>query len=79
MSGEEKKKEAPEQPAAIEETFEQIESLISEMENQEIPLEEAFRLYQEGLEMLKRCSLMLDTVEKKMQVINSNGELEDLV
>ncbi len=77
MNGEETKKEKQEQTASIEELFAQTEGIINNMEKEEVPLEEAFRLYQEGLEKLKCCSLMLDTVEKKMQVINSNGELED--
>ena len=28
-------------------------------------------------DILKECNVMLDTVEKKMQILNAKGELED--
>ena len=31
----------------------------------------------ETMEKLKECNVMLDTVEKKMQILNAKGELED--
>ena len=31
----------------------------------------------EDIEKLKECNVMLDTVEKKMQILNAKGELED--
>ena len=43
----------------------------------EISLEQSFLLYQSGVEKLKECNVMLDTVEKKMQILNAKGELED--
>ena len=47
------------------------------MEQPEISLEQSFLLYQSGVEKLKECNVMLDTVEKKMQILNAKGELED--
>ena len=70
-------KEKQEKPQSLEETFEEIEDIINKMEAEEIPLEESFTLYQQGIEKLKECNRLLDLVEKKMQVINSEGELEE--
>ena len=55
---------------SLEETFEQIETIIKQLESPEVTLDDSFRLYQAGVEKLKTCNLLLDTVEKKMQVMN---------
>ena len=54
-----------------------IEEIIEKMEKPEVSLEESFQLYQAGIEQLKNCNEMLDAVEKKMQILNLNGELRD--
>lgn len=65
------------QEETLEIKLSQIEEIIYKMEEPEISLEESFRLYQSGIEKLKNCNQMLDEVEKKMQVLNRNGELSD--
>ena len=62
---------------SLEVKLSQIEEIIRKMEEPEVPLEESFQLYQAGIEKLKNCNQMLDEVEKKMQVLNLNGELSD--
>ena len=42
-----------------------------------LPLEESFQIYKEGMELLKECSARIDTVEKKMLQINSDGEISE--
>lgn len=63
--------------ATLEETFEQIEEIIRQMEKPDVTLDESFSLYENGIGKLKKCNALLDTVEKKMQVIRENGVLED--
>lgn len=74
MSGNEQKKSP-----SLEETFLQIEDIIDKMENQDISLEESFSLYQQGIGKLKECNQLLDTVEKKMQIIGQEGESEEFI
>lgn len=62
---------------SLEEKLGSIEEMIQKMEAPEISLEESFQLYQAGIEQLKVCNQMLDDVEKKMQMLNKNGELID--
>lgn len=62
----------------LEECFAKIESILAQMEDQETSLEEAFGLYQAGVGELKTCNVILDEVEKKMQILNADGELEEL-
>lgn len=69
--------EQTKQNVSLEETFEQIETIIKQLESPEVTLDDSFRLYQAGMEKLKMCNLLLDTVEKKMQVMQADGSLAD--
>ena len=69
--------EQTKQDVSLEETFEQIETIIEQLESPEVTLDDSFRLYQAGVEKLKKCNLLLDTVEKKMQVMQADGSLAD--
>lgn len=62
---------------SLEENFSSLEDIITQLESQEITLEESFALYQSGVKTLKDCSVLLDEVEKKMQMLNEDGELEE--
>lgn len=61
----------------LEESFEQLEKILTALESREITLEESFQTYARGMELLKQCNEKIDTVEKKMQLINEEGELSD--
>lgn len=63
--------------AALEEKLVQIEEIIRKMEEADVTLDMSFQLYQTGIEQLKECNEMLDAVEKKMQILNQNGELRE--
>ena len=54
---------------ALEDNFAELEDILKQMEQPEISLEQSFLLYQSGVEKLKECNVMLDTVEKKMQIL----------
>lgn len=62
---------------SVEEAFAQLDKIVERLESEEIPLEESFRVYQKGMELLKYCSGKIDTVEKKMMKLNENGELSE--
>jgi len=61
----------------LEEKLAQIEEIIHKMEAADVALDTSFALYQAGIEQLKDCNQMLDAVEKKMQILNLNGELSE--
>ena len=54
--------------------FSQIWNRRKEMEDGEISLEESFRLYHQGMDMLKACNSKIDKVEKKMLLLDEEGE-----
>ena len=59
----------------IEEVFQELDNLAVKLEDSETSLEDSFRFYKEGMELLKYCSDKLDTVEKKMLQMNEDGSL----
>ena len=61
----------------LEKMFKDLEELIGKMENEEITLEQTFDLYNNGMELLKKCNLSIDEVEKKVLVLDENGETDE--
>ena len=56
----------------LEEMFTELDLLAGKLEDRETSLEDSFRLYRQGMELLKLCSEKLDTVEKKMLQLNED-------
>ena len=68
------KKEQSLEDQSLEEIFSDLEQTIKEMEDGEISLEESFRLFHLGKFMLKACYSKFDKVEKKMLLLDEEGE-----
>lgn len=60
----------------LETAFEELEEIIARMEDRELPLEDSFKLYQEGVKLVKLCNSSLDKYEKKIIEIRENFENE---
>ncbi len=58
---------------SLEEAFSKIEKLMENMSSDNVTLEESFSLYKDGMELLKVCSDKIDTVEKKVMMLNQEG------
>jgi len=54
--------------------FADLEGVIGKMEGTDVTLEQSFELYNQGMELLKKCSQVIDTVEKKVLVLDEDGE-----
>lgn len=65
------------QNSNLEEMFGQLEEVIAEMEKTEISLERSFELYNKGMGLLKKCSQSIDEVEKKVLVLDEDGEVHE--
>ena len=72
-----KSKIAEEESLSLEATFEELEQIIERLEQEQIPLEQAFDSYKKGVELLKSCHEKLDQVEKNVLILNENGELDE--
>lgn len=73
MSKEETKKSEP----GLEERFAKLDSILDAMEDENVTLDQSFALYKEGLEQIKAANQSLDTIEKAMLVLTSEGQLEE--
>ena len=47
------------------------------LEDEELPLEEAFTEYSKGVKLIAEANKKVDQVEKKVQKLLDNGETED--
>ncbi len=53
----------------IEDNFQELERIITELENDELSLEDSFSRYEKGMKLLKKCDEELDKVEKQLIVL----------
>jgi len=58
----------------LEAVFEEIDKIVGKLEGEDVSLEESFQLYHQGMDMLKICNDKIDTIEKKMMVLDENGD-----
>ncbi len=61
----------------LEQIFDKLEETIGKLEQEDIPLEESFKLYKEGMKLIKSCNDRIDKVEKEVLKFNENGELDE--
>ncbi len=61
----------------LEEAFTALDEKLDAL-SEDIPLERAFELYKQGMELLKLCDEKIDKVEKQVLVLNEEGELDEL-
>ena len=58
----------------LDDLFERLESVITDLEGENVTLEESFQLYDQGMKLLKKCSETIDEVEKKVMILDEDGE-----
>ncbi|MBR5337195.1 MAG: exodeoxyribonuclease VII small subunit [Lachnospiraceae bacterium] len=61
----------------LEDSFERLQDIVDDMENPDIPLEDAFAKYKEGVLLVKQCNDMIDKVEKEVKTITDTGDLNE--
>lgn len=57
----------------LEESMVDLNSIIEKLEEEDLSLEESFRLYNEGMKLLKKCNDSIDKVEKKLIVLSEEN------
>ena len=62
---------------SLEEAFTEIEKIIADLEDDEITLEDSFREYHKGMQLLKYRNDAIDGVEKKVMKIDEEGDLNE--
>ena len=60
-----------EEKLKINEIFDKLDTIVKEMEDPRLPLEESFEHYTEGLKLLKQCSESIESIEKQIEVLDT--------
>ena len=58
----------------LEEMFDRLDQVIGTLEGEDVSLEEAFGLYDQGMKLIRRCNQTINEVEKRILVLDENGE-----
>ena len=58
----------------LEMVFQELDEVVKTLEGESLSLEDSFKFYHRGMDHLKICNEKIDTVEKKMMILDENGE-----
>ena len=61
----------------MDEAYGALQAVLEKMEGGDLSLEENFKLYEEGLGLVKFCTAKLDEIEKKMIILENKTEEEN--
>ncbi len=63
----------------FEEALARLESLVTRLEGGDLPLEEALKVFEEGVRLTRYCSSRLSEAERKVSILlkNAEGQLEE--
>ena len=64
---------------SLEDNFKKLEEITRDMEEKDLTLEEMFRYYKSGMELIRESNAMIDTIEKEIRVINDEGEMNEVL
>ena len=68
---------------AKEKTFEEqigeLEEIVKKLENGDVSLDESLSLFEQGIKLTKGCQKMLNTAERQVKVLMSDGTEEDFI
>jgi len=59
---------------SFEQALKRLEGVVERLEDGDIPLEEALKLFEEGVRLSRLCSKKLDEAEKKVELLSRDGE-----
>jgi exodeoxyribonuclease VII small subunit len=58
----------------FEQSMKQLERIVQELEDGDLPLEKAIKKFEEGIKLTQFCSAKLDETEKKVSLLLKNAE-----
>lgn len=56
-------------PPGFEQSLERLEEIVAELEGEDVPLEHALALFEEGVKLGRACSSRLDEAERKITML----------
>ena len=60
----------------FEDAMARLETIVSELEKGDLPLDESLKIFEEGVRLSKSCLKMLDDTERKVEILiqEKNGK-----
>ena len=58
----------------FEENMQRLELIVRRMEQGDVPLEESLKLFQEGTDLVRKCSELLDKAQLQVKVVISGPD-----
>lgn len=60
-------------PAGFEATLAELEALVARMEAGEMPLDEALRCFERGVQLTRECQSALQTAQQRVQILTQRA------
>ncbi len=68
---------ARKKPADFETSLKRLDELVRQMEQGDLPIDDALKAFEEGIGLTRECQAILDSAEQKVQVLVENqGKVE---
>lgn len=62
----------------FEELIEKLEDITSKLEKEQLSLDDSVKLFEEGIELSKKCNTKLEEAERKITIlINKDSEIKE--
>jgi exodeoxyribonuclease VII small subunit len=61
----------------LEQSFEKLEEIIDRLGDDSISLDEAFKIYKEGVKLVGTCNQQLDKVEKQIVILEEQEDYQN--
>ena len=63
---------------SFEESIEDLEKIVSELENGDLNLDDSLSKFEEGIKISKECNKILEEAQKKITILlNKDGEIKE--
>jgi exodeoxyribonuclease VII small subunit len=62
----------------FEQAFEELNRIIAQLESNELPLDDAVKLYERGQSLSAHCEQLLASAELHIRQLNEDGSTKDL-
>lgn len=59
----------PAKPESFEKNIERLEAIVRQLDNANLPLEEALQIYEEGMKLSEVCQKQLQDAECRIQIL----------
>jgi exodeoxyribonuclease VII small subunit len=74
MSSNEAMNNPAEEPESFESALERLETLVSELETGDVPLEKSLAAFEEGQKLIKFCEQKLQAAEKALKQLSKDAD-----